>query len=29
VDLRSRFALERMLNLAVWLDMYSPVLKLS
>ena len=24
-----RFGLERMLNLAVWLDMYSPVLKLT
>jgi asparagine synthase (glutamine-hydrolysing) len=29
VDMPVRFGLERMLNLAVWLDMYSPVLKLS
>ena len=28
-DMRLRFGLERMLNLAVWLDMYAPVLKLS
>jgi asparagine synthase (glutamine-hydrolysing) len=29
LDMRARFGLERVLNLAVWLDMYSPVLKLS
>jgi asparagine synthase (glutamine-hydrolysing) len=29
VDMPVRFGLERMLNLAVWLDMYQPVLKLS
>jgi asparagine synthase (glutamine-hydrolysing) len=29
IDFRARFELERMLNLAVWLDIYSPVLKLS
>jgi asparagine synthase (glutamine-hydrolysing) len=29
LDMAGRFGIERMLNLAVWLDMYSPVLKLS
>jgi asparagine synthase (glutamine-hydrolysing) len=29
LDMRLRFGLERMLDLALWLDMYSPVLKLS
>jgi asparagine synthase (glutamine-hydrolysing) len=29
VDLRLRYGLERTLDLALWLDMYSPVLKLS
>ncbi|HEV7651961.1 MAG TPA: asparagine synthase (glutamine-hydrolyzing) [Actinophytocola sp.] len=29
LGMRVRYGLERVLNLAVWLDMYSPVLKLS